>query len=169
MKHLTQTRSDNCWQTCVAMILGREAEELPPQHLYGLDREVYARVLRAYLYKHHGLTYIEIERADAAETTSEWPYHLIIGESPRTSPDNDTWHAVVGLAGKPYWDVNPSRGGLTKVLKFGLLIPFRAAPIEWRSDFLMQFETGQTQCECLLCQESSHSSTDVGDRQCASV
>lgn len=130
MKRLTQTRSDNCWQTCVAMLLGCAAEDLPAQHEFN-ERTQYVKVLRVFLDKHYGLTYVEVEtNKPATVPPCTKGHHLLIGPSPRTTTDNDTWHAIIGLDGEPYWDVNPSRAGLTEVRAWGLLVP---TPEEWRT------------------------------------
>lgn len=130
MQKLTQTRPDNCWQTCVAAILDRAAESVPVQHLYP-NRDAYTKALRVFLDKHYGLTYVEVESGRFLEVFSQVQssFHLLLGPSPRTSTKNNTWHAIVGFAGKPCWDPNPSRAGLTEINAWGLLVP---TPPEWR-------------------------------------
>ena len=65
----------------------------------------------------------------------------MIGETVRT-PVNDAWHAIVGHSGEPYWDVSPTRAGLSKVIKYGVLAP---VPEEW----VAQLE--REQCSCAAC------------------
>lgn len=146
MEQLTQSRSDNCWQTCIAMLLGRPATSLPLQHKFE-KRDDYGKALRVFLDKHHGVTYVEIgpEEFDRAPR-EHLRFHLIIGESPRSSPTNDTWHAIVGSFGVPHWDVNPSRAGLTKICAWGLLVP---TPAEWRAQW------SSDACVCASCLEES--------------
>jgi hypothetical protein len=66
----------------------------------------------------------------------------MIGETVRTTADNDVWHAVVGASGEPHWDVHPSRAGLTKVRAWGLIVP---TPLEWRSSWAGE------ECACSAC------------------
>lgn len=130
MQRLTQSKPDNCWQTCVAMLLGCSADVLPDQSSFR-DRQRYADVLRVYLFKHHDLTYVEVEEEKFEHMA--WfarNGHVMIGETVRTTEENDTWHAVVGVAGKFEWDVHPSRDGLVRVRKWGLLVP---VPADWRA------------------------------------
>ena len=143
MKKLTQTRRDNCWQTCVAMLLGCPAESLPAQHEF-VKREDYGRALRVYLDKHHALTYVEMGAAQfSALTEDQKKLHVMIGECERTTPENgNAWHAVVGASGELLWDVSESRAGLTKVHGYGLLVP---TPLEWRATWAREI------CVCSEC------------------
>ncbi len=127
MQKLTQSRADNCWQTCVAMLLGVPAEKLPAQHEY--ERPRYGTLLRVFLDKHFGCTYVEGPIEQFEEAREQIGFHILLGESPRTTPENPTWHAIIGERGQPFWDVNPSRDGLTSVKGWGLLIP---TPPAWR-------------------------------------
>jgi len=103
------------------MLLGCAVSELP-NYVDG-DRQQYIEVFRSFLFKHYNKSYFEIgpEKFEAAVgyTTAG---HLIIGETARTA-EHDKWHAVVGVRGKMYWDVHPSRSGLTNVRGWGLFLP----------------------------------------------
>lgn len=145
MQNLTQTRSDNCWQTCVAMLLERSVEELPQQH-ESSSREAYCKALRVFLDKHHDRTYVEVKIGSPMFSVAKEQFksspHLIIGETIRTTTSNDSWHAVVGVGGKVHWDVHPSRKGLTSVKAWGLVVPI---PEGWREQW-----KGQA-CTCAAC------------------
>lgn len=148
MQRLTQSKPDNCWQTCVAMLLGCSADVLPDQSVFG-NRQEYADALRTYLFKHHDLTYVEIE---SDKFDAVLPYtrsgHVLIGETERTSTEHDVWHAVVGKNGKFEWDVHPSRAGLTNIKKWGLLVPL--------SNALREFvRSAGRSCYCSICSSSS--------------
>lgn len=149
MKFLTQTRNDNCWQTCVAMLLGCAPEALPDQTHYASSRQLYADALRAFLRKHRELTYVEVEPTQF-ELVRQDAFHIMIGETVRTTLDYDVWHAVVGFAGEPRWDVHPSRAGLTKVLKWGLITP---VPEVWRAEWERRERAGDAsvRCPCADC------------------
>ncbi len=145
MTGLTQSRPENCLQTCIAMLLGVDPESMPQQHeLEQLtDRAAWGLALRVYLDKHHGLTYVEIgpdEYKKALATGID--HHVLIGECSRTTKERYVWHAIVGRRGEPVWDVSPSREGLTKVTGWGLLVP---TPKEFRATW------AGTQCLCRDC------------------
>lgn len=158
MKKLTQTHLDNCWQTCVAMLLGVPAEVLPDQHQI-TGRDQYLHTLRVYLEKHHNLLYVEVGPEKLSEIKAQAScFHLLIGECARSSPENDhAWHAVVGRGGELYWDVSESRAGLTKVERYGLLVPFAAAPDAWRAEWQRRKSTGDVEmlCQCSSCRGRS--------------
>ena len=121
MQRLTQT-GNNCLQTCVAMLLGVSLETLPDQHAID-DHERFTRALQAYLAKHHDKVYLEVGPEMFGALAAEHVFHVLIGETLRMTPEKDEWHAIVGVAGEPYWDVHPSRAGLTRVVKWGVLAP----------------------------------------------
>lgn len=123
------------------MLLGCPAESLPLQHEFE-GREQYAKALRVFLDKHYSSTYVEDTPEVAGKALAANTAHVIIGETVRTVPEHDAWHAVVGVGGKTWWDVHPSRGGLTDVKLFGLLVP---TPAEWRSGW-----AGEN-CQCASC------------------
>jgi len=102
--------------------------------------------LRVYLDKHHGVTYVELtpEQFEAAPAEHK-KAHVLLGESPRTTPENPTWHAVVGSEGVMTWDVNASRAGLTSVRGYGLLVP---TPPEWCASWATE------PCACAACQRA---------------
>ncbi len=133
MEKLTQTRRDNCWQTAVAMLLGRPAESLPAQHEFA-ERDAYGKALRVYLDRHHGVTYVELDAEGFASAPEAYKrFHVMIGECSRTTPENNNaWHAIVGANGEQFWDVSESREGLTKVCGYGLLVP---TPPEWHAQW----------------------------------
>lgn len=159
MQRLTQTRSDNCWPTCVAMLLGCSVESLP-ENVF-VTRAQYVQALRVYLCKHHGMTYLE-DVPEKAVTVVRG-FHLMIGESVRTTAENDTWHAIVGLNGEPYWDVNPSRAGLTKVCGWGVLI---AVSEKWRTEWRNREEAGEKDMKC-LCVACRSAPIEIGERKCS--
>lgn len=146
MKLLTQTRDDNCWQTCVAMLLGCDPSVLPAQQNSDQTcRASYATSLRCHLHRHHKVTYVEIGEERFAEMTGQRAAHLMIGETVRTSLEHDVWHAIVGIGGSPHWDVHPSRAGLTQVVKFGILVPVST---EW----ITQWQRNEgANCRCDSC------------------
>jgi len=145
MRQLTQSRPENCLQTCIAILLDVDPESMPQQHeLERLDdRSAWGKALRAYLDKHHGLTYVEVPPRDF-EKQPRWAtaQHVIIGECSRTTSENYVWHAIVGAHGAPVWDVSPTRAGLTRVTGWGLLVP---TPAEWKK------EISATDCVCAAC------------------
>lgn len=162
MELLTQTRP-NCWQLCVAMLLGLLAEALPDQVVVaGRSRDLYAHALRVYLRKHHRVTYAEIDPLQAG--VGRDMFHLLIGETARTS-ENDAWHAIVGRGGVPYWDVHPSRAGLTKVYKWGVLIPI---PSSWEVEWGRREAVGDRlmRCACAMCSEESSPLIETGGSVC---
>lgn len=149
MQRLTQTKP-NCWQLCVAMLLDCDPETLPDQpSIAGRDRERYAHVLRVYLRKHHGVTYAEVPPSSFESVARQRIFHLMIGETVRTV-ENDAWHAIVGLGGQPYWDVHPSRAGLTQVFWYGLIIPI---PDSWEDEWRRRESASDPDmlCVCPIC------------------
>lgn len=116
------------------------------------DYAQYVDVVRVYLLKHYGLTYAEI---DPAVSPAPNGFHIIVGETVRDA--ERTYHAMIGVRGKPHWDVHPSRAGLTSTLRWGVLIPFSFAPPAWRADFGSRM--GSQACSCRACY-SSVSKTD---------
>lgn len=126
-----QTQSDtvhgNCWQTGVACILGVPAAELPDQvavqggnHVQGKS---YHNALNAYLDVHHGRMYSELFGFQLTGVLPREPgFHLLVGPTERT-PVNGMNHVVVAHYGEPFWDVHPSRAGLTKVERWGIVAP----------------------------------------------
>jgi len=138
MKQLTQTNLDpgNCWQTCIAMLLDVDPESMPPQEKFIERRDYkarkpyfghisYSNALNAYLMKHHGLVYFEIDAWKMAALPPVKGLHILSGETVRT-PDNKSDHVVMGEDGEMVWDPHPSRAGLTKIKFF----EFLAAPNE---------------------------------------
>jgi len=139
MKQLTQTNLEpgNCWQTCIAMLLDIDPDSMPPQEKFAEKRNSteprfpyfghfsYSNALNAYLMKHHGLVYFEIDPWKLAVLPPIKGLHLISGETVRT-PINKSDHVVMGSDGEMVWDPHPSRAGLTKIKFF----EFLAAPNE---------------------------------------
>ena len=143
MEKLTQSRKDNCWQTCVAVLLGCPAESLPGQHEYA-TRDEYGKVLRVFLDKHYDVTYVEVgpDQFEGLPICFK-QRHVMIGECTRSTAENGfAWHAVVGELGKIVWDVSPTRAGLTKIQGYGLLVP---TPPEHRATWIGSV------CECPRC------------------
>jgi hypothetical protein len=145
LERLTQTHEDNCWQTCVAMLLGCPPAFLPDQHVLGGGLE-YVHPLRAYLHEHTAMTYAEVGSERFADIARQGTPHLMMGETVRTSPEHDVWHAIVGISGVAYWDVHPSRAGLTKVFKFGFLAPI---PAEWKLEWDRRKKAGDAKAFCV--------------------
>jgi hypothetical protein len=132
----TQTRlhpDGNCWQTCVACILDVEPETLPSQA--EIERvppgekwgKHYGNALNAYLRRHHGLFYVQLDPHQVAPFARlrEPGHHLLVGPTVRT-PETGAKHVVVARHGEPIWDPHPSRAGLTGVTGWGFLVPFPA-------------------------------------------
>lgn len=153
MRHLTQV-GERCWQTCVAMLLDVAPESLPDQpSTSGHDTVRYGEVLRAYLHAHRDMTYFEVGPEAWEDLKSQGKiFHIMMGETVRT-PANGVWHAVVGVSGDFYWDPHPSRAGLTKAHKWGVLVPF---PEHWRAEWERRAEQGDEAvlCVCPSCVES---------------
>lgn len=155
MIELTQTSlhpSGNCWQTCIACILELDPETLPPQKEYDkvstnekgetVYGPMYNVALRAYLRKHHNLTYIEPHvPEEALQILKVEGYHMITGKTVRSDAQNGVRHVVVAKDGKMVWDPHPSRAGLSEDLRWGLLIPW---PKNWHY-------SADTPCECPGC------------------
>jgi hypothetical protein len=135
MKPFTQSNLDpgNCWQTAIACILGVDPETLPPQHeIEGPAAEVlrgwgsYTNVLNAYLAKHHGLIYFEVQRYQFGGVRPSRPEHILCGPTVRTEAHKAAGrqqfnHCVVARNGVAVWDVHPSRAGLIGVDSWGVL------------------------------------------------
>jgi hypothetical protein len=138
MLKLTQTNLDpgNCWQTAVACLLGVPAEALPDQHLIEsrhkdgsvpdyAGHHSYSNALNAYLFKHHGLGYMQEPAWKLGAFTLRDPgLHLLIGPTVRTCEGGDgarILHCVVGRHGEQVWDPHPSRAGLLSVISWGWL------------------------------------------------
>lgn len=139
---LIQTESDNCWQTCVAALLGIDPSLLPDQHAIHGERGHYGNELRAYLLKHHDLTLALVEAHAFPAVRPASAFHLITCETVRTSPENDVWHSVIGKDGELWHDPHPSQAGMTKALKWEFLVPF---PDSWRKTWR------DVPCKCPAC------------------
>lgn len=152
VKFLTQTNLDpgNCWQTCVAVLLGVEPETLPDQSICDLRDLVhcdcpppgcgrkhrqwregtpsYNNRLQDYLRVHHGLgywqTHIDARSVSAVLAVREPGWHMITGNTVRTA-ENRSRHVVIGRYGEVVWDPHPSRAGLLDdgEREFGFIIP----------------------------------------------
>jgi len=145
VKQLTQTNLDpgNCWQTALAILLDLEAEVLPPQAEIEIAMKTeggrygghfsYLNAIQCYLQKHHGLVYIELPVWQLDQLVINGT-HLIVGPTVRTAAAIERRaptfnHCVVGIGGTMVWDVHPSRAGLTKDEKYGLLTK---PPDDWK-------------------------------------
>ena len=158
MNQLTQTVlasaangwAGNCWQTCVAIVLGVDPDLLPPQaecDLYTTNADgsrgdrvkgtpYYQMHLRAYLRKHHGLAYVELhEVAEVFEALAvvDDRLHMLTGPTVRSASLGGLHHVVVARRGKMVWDPHPSRAGLL------------AEDNHWA--FLVSFPKYWTECE----------------------
>jgi hypothetical protein len=146
MRRLTQTvtgLNGNCWQTCVACLLGVAPESLPSQEEHdrkGIDPDGrirwmapgYNNPLQAYLRKHHGLSYVEFHMPSEVFTylrVAPPGGHLISGVTERSASLGGLRHMVVGRYGKVVWDPHPSRAGLIGDHKWSFLMP---TPKEWQ-------------------------------------
>lgn len=137
MLKLTQSNIDpgNCWQTAVACLLVVDAEELPPQvEIEAASKSEnryaghysYNNALQAYLKKHHGLCYVEVPAWQLAQANI-FGEHMIVGPTVRTAAAIERGlphinHVVLGLNGAMYWDVHPTRAGLTANDRYGFLL-----------------------------------------------
>lgn len=138
MRELTQTTTGewgNCWQTCVACLLDIDPETMPSQadlcQKRGTDGYYsgpgYWNPLQAFLRDHHALTYFEVQAlAMAGLVVKEPGLHMTAGPTVRT-PSTGLQHVVVARHGEMIWDPHPSRAGLTKVERVGLLLPWPEA------------------------------------------
>lgn len=129
------TPHGSCWQTAVACVLDVPAAELPCQHTIesahvtdGPDyagHHSYSNALNAYLFKHHGLGYLQEPAWKLGALTFREPgLHVLIGPTVRTSVDGDgpqILHCVVARHGEQIWDPHPSRAGLLRTISVGWL------------------------------------------------
>lgn len=146
MRELTQTHlhpGGNCWQTCMAMLLDVDPEELPSQHDIeqpGPACDVsfrkpdqagrYTNPLQAYLEKHHGLCFWTVDTHGMHQRTppdllallTPVGLHVMVGPTVRTA-ETGQFHAVVGEGGKLRWDPHPSRAGLLQTTRWEFLVP----------------------------------------------
>lgn len=130
----TDTVHGNCWQTAVAAILRVDPAVLPDQVAIESDNRHYANALSAYLEKHHGLVYYELEEWQTTAVRIPEPgYHLICGPTVRTA-DTKKQHCVIGQHGVPVWDPHPSRDGLTDVRSWGLIGALTEKMRTWRRE-----------------------------------
>jgi hypothetical protein len=136
------------------MILGVQIDELPNQ-LEFTDVAAYAQALRVYLYKHFNKTYVEVLHPSPPTAVKYLSApHILIGDVARAS-GTDAWHAVIYEGGGTMWDVHPSRAGLTKVVKHGVIVPFVEAPVMWRRAWSGYKEA----CVCKACKEERRVAT----------
>lgn len=155
MKRYTQTKTvdmpgmegkyGNCWQTALECILDVPQGTLPDQVDCERAGHSVHNALQAYLRKHHGLEFIQINewqmRVPMRVRSGVW--HLISGKTIRT-PKSGCHHAVVGRSGQQVWDVHPSRAGLSEVTGFDFLVP---ATGEWK----VTFGPNKQDCICPAC------------------
>lgn len=125
MKEFTQTNLSpgNCWQTSIACILELDPAELPDQVAIEASNKSYGNAIRLWLVKNRNLYYSTLDETQFPVLRMAEPgWHLLEGETVRT-PAKDIEHVVVGRYGELAWDPHPSRAGLTKVKRWGLLVP----------------------------------------------
>lgn len=154
MTPYTQT-PNSCWQTVVACILDIEPALLPCQvSLEGLaeatteykgvslngrtlSAKSYNNMLNAYLAKHHGMVYFEMYpwQFGGLKVTAFDGYHGLIGPTVRTQ-ENGSHHVVVAKDGVAVWDPHPSRSGLTKVERWGIVAPTEDEHMGWRKEMM---------------------------------
>lgn len=142
----TTPAKGNCWQTCAAAILELPIAVLPDQVAVEDAGWSFSNALIAYLAKHHGkgLAYWRQWDLRAPVSVNRDVFHIICGPSPRT-PDNGVNHCIVGYAGAPFWDVHPSRAGLTGVNEFQFIVDLPADAPKLNIAF------GTTDCLCSAC------------------
>lgn len=150
MLRLTQTNTEpgNCWQTAVACVLEVPLEDLPDQVGIEASGERYWNFLGAYLEAHHGMMYTEVPDYQHPALRPVG-YHLMVGPTERTTPDHDVHHVVVGFQGEVRWDPHPSRAGLVRVEKWGVLTPQTEIVREQRNR--MRTSGNLTSCVCPRC------------------
>jgi hypothetical protein len=141
-RKLTQTKLDpgNCWQTAWACILDVDPAVMPDQTAIGPHD--YMAPLRAYLRKHHNLSWVPVFGSVLARSVKIEGFHVMCGPTVRT-PKNGQDHCVVGRNGVMVWDPHPSRAGITEVKSIEIPLPF---PREWE-----KHETAVRPCLCPAC------------------
>lgn len=150
MRELTQSNVDpgNCWQTAVACVLEVPAEQLPDQVEVESEGDRYWNVLQAYLEAHHGLMYTEVPEYQHP-ALRPLGFHTMIGPTVRTTETRPIHHVVVGFQGEPVWDPHPSRAGLVRAEKWGVLTPLTGVAKEQRAR--MRASGNLTRCVCPAC------------------
>jgi hypothetical protein len=128
MKYLTQTNLEpgNCFQTCLAMLLDVDVDDVPNQNaIEAIDRSAYQPAVEAWLFKHFDRFLVDLQSVffDAVEIPG---WHIMNGSTIRT-PTNKRNHCVLGRRGRFVWDPHPSRAGLVEVTTLSLL----AKPTPW--------------------------------------
>lgn len=147
MIELTQTSLDpgNCWQTCVACILGIDPETMPSQAEHDRPKGPgYNNPLQAYLREHHGLAYVELHApwSELSAYLRCMGLHVLTGRTVRTA-SNGMRHCVVARDGVTIWDPHPSRAGLLDEIKPAFITPY---PAEWK-----RHEGLRLPCVCPAC------------------
>lgn len=124
----------NCWQTAIACILEVYPDTLPSQVAVETRKyqNHYLNALNAYLEHHHKLVYSEIYEyvIPVLRVVGMDGYHTINGPTVRT-PVSRVEHVTVGRFGDVVWDPHPSRAGLVRKERWGILAP---QPEKWRVD-----------------------------------
>jgi hypothetical protein len=101
-----------------------EPSTLPDQVAVESVKRSYSNVLNSYLEKHHGLMYSELQEFQILGVQVRDPgWGVLLGPTVRSATNGGRSHAIVGRYGEPVWDPHPSRAGLLKVERWGLLVP----------------------------------------------
>ena len=159
MLEYTQTSlvPGNCWQTAIASVLEIPPERLPDQTVCDLwDKPnpdesgtwkrlepFYSNELGAYLKKHHGLAYVNLQPHFMGAVDVKPPgIHFMSGKTVRTKLSKEN-HVVIAKYGELLWDPHPSREGLIEIIYWAFLIPY---PKEWS-----KYSTKEPVCHCPEC------------------
>lgn len=150
MKPVTQTTfgadHGNCYGAAIASILEVPLEALPDyMGEYKAGRDWHG-LLSAYLYRHHGVMLMEVDRR-LTPFVQPKGWHLLNGMGPRDLP-----HSTVGRDGELVFDPHPDRTGLVKVESYEFLVPVNLDAIEdpehraGMESWLMRRECGCPEC-----------------------
>jgi hypothetical protein len=103
----------------------------------------YSNELGAYLKKHHGLAYVNLQPHFMSILEVKDPgIHFMSGKTVRTPASREN-HVVVARYGELLWDPHPSRAGLVEVIYWAFLVPY---PAEWS-----KYSSRETSCHCPEC------------------
>ena len=109
----------NCYQTCLAMLLGVPAADLPDQTAIREAGGDYEAAITAFLAR-RGLVLTDLPPSfgylGRVARSATRGLHVMSGPGPRGRP-----HAVVGRLGSIWWDPHPSREGLLGVETWSVL------------------------------------------------
>lgn len=146
--HMEGGEYGDCWPTSIESVLDLPLGTLPRWE-QGQDWGDYWYSIMAYLYHHHGLVSQKVSADLLAGRVQASGYHLVIGQSPRATPEDPIYHAVVGKDGEVVHDPHPSRAGVVRSESWEFLVP---APERWR-DPEVYYPAGRP-CPCGSCPAS---------------